>query len=121
MISPDPKLLTAFWVEIIPPLTVTVPVNPLLSPARKTSPAPDFTKLPEPAKTPRNCGFPEVALSVRVVPLPIVTAPEPVKAEVVALELSTRFAPAATDRDPELIDAPVAKVSVPAETVVVPV
>ena len=54
VILPEPKLLTTFWVVIMPPLTVTVPVNPLLSPVRKTSPAPDLTKLPEPAKTPWN-------------------------------------------------------------------
>ena len=118
--SPDPRVLTEFCTEIIPPLTVMAPVNPLLSPVKSTSPAPDLTKLPAPLNVPRNCGLPEVVFRVKTAPVPIAIAPEPVKVEVVAEELSTRFAPAATESALALMVAPEPNVKVPAETVVVP-
>ena len=110
-----------FCTEIIPPLMVMAPVKPLLSPVRNTSPAPDLTKLPAPLNVPRNCGLPAVVFRVKVVSVPIVIAPEPVKVEVVAEALSTRLAPEATESAPALMVAPEAKVNVPADTVVVPV
>ena len=118
---PDPRELTLLVTETVPPFTVMAPVKLLLLPRKFASPAPDFTKEPEPDNVPKNCGEPEVVFNVRIELLPIVMAPAPVNAEVVAEALSTRLAPDATERAPEPIVAPVANANVPADTVVEPV
>jgi hypothetical protein len=117
----EPEPSAAEWATVsVPAETESVPVKPELSPARRTSPAPDLITLaPDvPESEPENVEDEDV-FSVKVRE-PTATDPRPESAERVWFAPSASVAPSPTETFDE-IDELFAVVSVPPETIVCPV
>ena len=80
-----------------------------------------FTSAPDPLNWPEKVVHADAGFNVSVAPLPMATLPAPDKLDTVEEAFIANVAPDPTVSSPVPRDAPEAKVSVPDDTVVVPV